>query len=348
MTGSLGYAPVYELTRGRIVESVHFGAAAVVDSNGRLLASIGDPYLATFLRSTAKPIQALPFIEAGGHKHFNFTPKQIALICASHAGTDDHVETVKAIHAATGVAVDDLQCGIHEPMDQETRDRRMLAGQAPTPYHHNCSGKHSGMLAHAKLRHLSLDDYLDPAHPNQQRILQTLSEMAAIPVKDIEIGIDGCSAPNFAIPLYNAALSFARLAGPSGLSPQRAEACRTITAAMMAHPDMIAGPDRFDTDMMRAAKGRIFTKGGAEGFQGVGVLPEGERSVGIGIAVKISDGGFRNRLRARVTMEILARLGLLAEAEIEAMSGYCPVEVLRNYKEKEVGQGRPAFTLEKP
>jgi L-asparaginase II len=165
-----------ELTRGRIVESVHFGALAVVDSAGGLVASYGDPHLVTFLRSSAKPFQALPFVERGGDLHYGLSTRELAMVCASHSGTDEQVDVVRGIQAKVGVAETDLLCGVHEPYDKATADAMRERGEAPTPYRHNCSGKHTGMLAHARLRELPLEEYLDPGGPIQESILRAFAD----------------------------------------------------------------------------------------------------------------------------------------------------------------------------
>ncbi|MCX6066704.1 MAG: asparaginase [Chloroflexi bacterium] len=345
MTNS--FQPVFELTRGRIVESIHFGAAAVVDSHGRLLASLGDPQLVTFLRSSAKPFQALPFIERGGHEKFGLIPREISLMCSSHSGTDEHVEMVKGMQAKIGVNVTDLMCGMHYPMHEATSDAMKVRGELPTPYRHNCSGKHTGMLAHAKLRGAPLENYIDFHHPIQESILDAFAAMCGLPTEKVELGIDGCSAPNFAVPLYNAALSYARLCDPFEQTPARAAACKTITSAMMAHPDMVGGPGRFDTALMQAGNGHILVKGGAEGFQSVGLLPGalGPDSPGIGIAIKVSDGDLSDRARNGVTLAVLQALGALTEAQLAQMSAFGPQIELENYRKLKVGVSRPTFVL---
>ena len=168
------YQPVLEVTRGRIVELVHFGAAAVVDSTGHLLAWLGDPQLVTYLRSSAKPFQALPFIERGGDQAFHLTSKEIAIICASHDGTDEQVEVVKGIQAKVGVQESDLLCGTHPLSHGPTVEAMRARGEVPTANRHNCSGKHTGMLAHARMRGLPIADYINLEHPVQQTILETL------------------------------------------------------------------------------------------------------------------------------------------------------------------------------
>lgn len=342
------YQPVFEITRGKIVESVHFGAAAVVDSHGKLLASLGDPKLVTYLRSSAKPFQALPFIERGGAEKFGLIPREISLMCSSHSGTDEHVEMVKGMQAKIGVSVADLQCGMHYPIHEATADAMKVRGELPTPYRHNCSGKHTGMLAHARLRSAPIENYLDFHHPIQESILQAFAEMCGVSVESVELGVDGCSAPNFAIPLYNAALGYARLCDPYDQAPARAAACRTISSAMMAHPDMVGGPGRFDTALMRAGKGLILVKGGAEGFQSVGLMPGalGAGSPGIGIAIKVSDGDPSDRARTGVALAILQALGALDEQQLAELSAFGPQIHLQNYRKLDVGVSRPAFVLE--
>ncbi len=347
MNDAAAFRPVYELTRGRIVESLHHGAAAVVDSSGRLLAFWGDPGRSTFMRSSAKPFQALPFVEAGGPNHFGLDTQALALICASHSGTEDHVAAARRIQSAAGIRAADLQCGIHPPTDRGARDRLKAAGQAPGRNHHNCSGKHSGMLAYARMQGWPLADYLADDHPVQTNIRAALLEMTCTPPESLETGTDGCSAPNFAIPLYNAALGFARLADPAQLDPAWARACRAITGAMLAHPDMVAGPGAFDTRLMTAAGGLLFAKGGAEGYQAVGVFPnDGNRGgPGIGVALKIADGGARPGLRSAVTLEVLRQLAVLPEESLAALEDLGPQIQLYNYEKKRVGEGRPCFQL---
>ncbi len=342
------YQPVFEVTRGQIIESIHFGAAAVVDSHGRLLAQLGDPQAVTFLRSTAKPFQALPFIERKGHEAFGLAAREIAIMCASHSGTDEHVATIQAMQAKIGINIDDLQCGMHYPYHEATADAMKVRGELPTPYRHNCSGKHTGMLAHAKLRNAPTQTYLDLHHPVQESILQAFAEMCDMPVEKVELGIDGCSAPNFAAPLYNAAFSYARLCDPFELSAERAAACRTITGAMSAHPDMVGGPERFDTLLMELGKGRIIVKGGAEGYQGIGLLPGAlaADSPGIGIAIKISDGDPSGRARHGVSLAILQSFGALSVSDLEKLAAFGPLKQLYNYRKLNIGQSRPAFQLD--
>jgi L-asparaginase II len=353
------YQPIFEVTRGRIVESIHFGAAAVVDSSGRLLAWLGDPKVITFLRSSAKPLQALPFIERGGDQTFHLTSKEVALICGSHAGTDEHVEVVKGIQAKVGVQESDLLCGIHPLSDVLTVEAMRARGESLTPNRHNCSGKHTGMLAAARMRGLPIADYVNPEHPVQKTILETLAEICGLPAEQVELGTDGCSVPNFAVSLYHAALGFARLCDPRGLQVDRATACRRITQSMMANPRMVAGTGRFDTRLMEVCSGRIVSKGGAEGYQLMGILAGalGADSRGVGIAFKVSDGDLSihkangetyNRVRPAVALEILRQMGYVSGKDLEMLAAdFGPLKLVTNWRKLVVGESRPAFTMQR-
>jgi L-asparaginase II len=350
------FQPLFELTRGQIVESIHYGAIAVVDSRSKLLASLGDPQTVAFLRSSAKPFQALPFVERGGVEFFGFTSQELALACASHQGSDEHVRVAESILAKAGLDDSYLHCGSHLPGDVSAYKRLIKYDEAPTPIRNNCSGKHSAMLAHAKMRDLPLDTYLEFDHPVQKDILASFAEMCLLPSNQVELGIDGCSAPNFAVPFFNAALAFARLCDPRVFPEARANACRTITSAMTSHPEMISGFGEFDCELMRVGAGKIVCKRGAEGYQAVGLLPGalGPESPGIGIAIKIMDGdlGQRrldltgySRVRPAVTLEVLKQLGALNEAQLQELAEFGPVKAVKNHRGIVVGESRPAFVL---
>lgn len=342
------YQPVFEATRGPIVESIHYGAFAVVDSRGQLLASHGDAEMVTYLRSSSKPFQALPFIEKGGADHFGLDEREVAILCASHSGTDEHVAVVRGMQAKMSIPEGALQCGSHTPGDSETAYQLRSRGEQPLPVRHMCSGKHSGMLGMARMSNLPLETYLSMDHPVQQAILQSLGEMASISPAEIVIGTDGCSAPNFALPLKAAALAMARLCQPDGLAPARAAACCRLADAMRHEPGMIAGPGKFDTLLMQAAP-RVVAKGGAEGYQILGVMKDAIEpgSPALGIAMKISDGDAGDsRARQLVSVEILRQLGALSTAEAAALSKFGPRRIY-NFARLDVGEYRAAFSIGK-
>lgn len=354
MTGSL---PLLERIRGEIVESVHHGSIAVVDSHGKLIASYGDPYLVAFLRSSGKPFQALPFVEHGGVEHYGYTARELSLSCASHDGARIHLDAVRALQEKVGIVEENLQCGGHMPSDPQMLREFITHKIHPTHNVNNCSGKHTTMLAHAKMRGWPIENYLDLNHPLQQEILVTVAEMCRIEKSQIELGVDGCSAPNFAMPLYNAALGMARLCAPHDLSEGRATACKKITSAMMTHPEMVSNIGEFDCELMKAGEGKILTKRGAEGFQIVGLMPGvlAKDSPGIGIAFKVEDGDSSSsmnealetstKVRPAVTLEILKQLKVLNEKQLAALASFGPEKTIRNYAGRDTGKSIPAFKL---
>jgi L-asparaginase II len=360
------YLPIYEITRGQTAESVHFGAIAVVDAQGNLAASYGDHQAVTFLRSTAKPFQALPFMEHGGQETYQLTQQEIALICASHSGTDEHVAVARAIQAKSGVRERDLMCGVHTPFHRPTVQAMQARGENPTPNRHNCSGKHTGMLAYARMKDLPIPRtdagvaYIDPEHAVQREILASFAAMCDLRSEQVALGTDGCSVPTFAVPLYNTALAFARLCDPEGgqvESAARVRACRVITSSMVGHPEMVGGPDSFDTRLMHAARGRILSKVGAEGYLAMGIMPGALKrgSPALGIALKISDGDLAGHsrpvgdpyahARPAVALEVLRQIGALEASELSLLAQYGPTFTIHNWREIEVGVGRPCFQL---
>ena len=354
------YVPLVETTRGPIVESIHYGAIAVCDALGKLIASVGDADTVVYLRSSSKPFQVLPLVEGGGMERFGLTERELAVMCASHNGTDEHVQVIMGIQQKLGVSAADLLCGTHTPGDPATAERMFRNGEANSTLRHNCSGKHTGMLAQALLYGEPTAEYIDPQHPVQQRILRSFSEMTGVPLEEIVMGTDGCSAPVFAVPLRAAAHAFALLADPAGLPEPRRSALRRIFAAMTAHPEMVAGPHTFDTELMTAGRGSILTKGGAEGYQAISLLPgASSRFAGaLGITLKVSDGDLGQhdrteriaqiahdgggRARSTAAVEVLRQLGALDEGQLAELSSYLP-RAQYNWRKIEVGEIRPCF-----
>ncbi len=341
-----GHIPLVEVTRGNIIESIHYGSLAIAQADGKIVFSAGDMSSPFYLRSAAKPFQTLAFLEAGGAEEYSLTPQEIAIICASHSGTDDHVQVLEKLQEKIGIQESMLQCGIHPPFHAETARVKMMKGEAFHANQHDCSGKHSGMLAFAKMINAPLDSYLDPDHPVQQAMLRTFAEMCEVDVHDIPLGTDGCSAPVFAVPLPNSASAYARLCQPDGLAPKRADACRKITAAMMSYPYMVGGPLRFDTDIMSAGSGSLVTKIGAEGFHGIGVMPAQAAgfSTSLGIAIKIGDGDLSLRAGCVVALQVLKHLKVFCSEEIQELADYDRRPV-KNWRGKNIGEIRPSAEL---
>lgn len=327
-----------EVTRGATVESIHRGIVAVVDTKGNKIASVGDTSYFTYIRSAAKPIQALPILEQGAADRFGFSLEDIALIISSHSGEEEHVRIGRQLMDKIGLESIYLLCGTHPPLHQDTAKELSARGQAPSVFHCTCSGKHAGMLALAKHLELSLDDYYILEHQVQQFMLQTISEFADMDKTDIGIGIDGCGVPVFALPIEKMAYIYARWADPIDFCDKRINACSILSEAVTTYPRLVGGTRRLASDLMKITGKKLLAKDGNEGIFCIGVP-----SRGWGIAVKIEDGS--NRAVAPVVIETLRQLGLLTTAEYDGLSAYARRE-LRNYRGNMIGEVRPAFKLD--
>ncbi|WP_251553618.1 asparaginase [Neobacillus muris] len=326
--------------RGAYLESTHNMHAAVVNSKGELLYSYGDPDRLTFPRSSMKPFQAVPVLETGAADAFGFETADVSLICASHNGEQRHRERVMSIISRIHLGENHLQCGTHIPRDLESYKALIRAGGELTPVYSNCSGKHSGMLTAVVHMNEDVDSYREVSHPHQQRILQAIEDICQYPKEKIDIGVDGCGVPVHRLPLRNTALGYARLANPFQTeSGGHSETLNRICQAMMKHPEMVAGEDRFDTDVMQAFAGKIVSKGGAEGVQCLGVVGED-----IGITVKIEDGNAR--AVSAVALEILKQLGIGDEAVYQKLDQYVHTPVL-NTRNDQIGRIDVEFKLVK-
>jgi L-asparaginase II len=330
-----------EVTRGAIVESRHRGAIVVADSTGSLLKRLGDDALITSTRSTIKPIQAIPFITSGAADHFNIDERELAVVCASHEGEPIHTETIAGMLERAGLDETALRCGPQTPFDAETAKQLEADGKPCTQLHNNCSGKHTGMLMTAVFRGLELDDYVSSEHPVQREIITTFARMSDLD-EGIPAAIDGCSAPTFAVPLRSLALAFARLVNPP-TDPMLVQTTRRIVAAMINHPEMVGGTRRrFDTELLRAAHGKVVCKIGAEAVYCVGVLPSEQFPHGAGIAIKVEDGS--NRGIGPVVVETLRQLGVLDEAEVGQLNSFHS-PVIENRRGVKVGEVHASFEL---
>jgi L-asparaginase II len=332
--------PLVHTTRGYpetgfTVENVHMGSVAVVDTRGRLLFSAGDPDALTFTRSALKPFQALPFVLADGPARFGLSSAELALLCASHSGEGKHLAGVASILSKIGLDESHLECGCGTPLyfDSVGLPLPPLAWRA---VHHNCSGKHSGFLAWCRLHEVPSAGYVAPAHRLQQEIRRTLAATLDMPESAMPSGMDGCSAPNYALPLSRLAYLFARL-GSGAADPLLGAALGELRDAMTGHPDMVSGEARCDLAYMRAGGGDWVSKVGADGVQAIGIGPGG-----LGIAIKIADGAPRALHTA--TYSVLDQLGLLDPAR-RAMLEHYRAPQLKNARGAVAGQVRAVLKL---
>ena len=323
-----------EVWRGPVLECVHRGTAVVCGPDGTVEAAWGDPDRAVLPRSSIKMLQALPLVESGAADAAWLADRHLALACASHQGAAVHTALVRAWLARIALEDGDLRCGPQIPDDSAARQTLRETGAPPGQVHNNCSGKHCGFLTLA--RHLGAGpDYIDPDHPVQRAVRAALEETGGAAVQGH--AVDGCSAPNFAMPLSAVATAMARMARPeAALSGARAAAAGRLVAAMMAHPVLVAGEKRACTALIRAAAGAAVVKTGAEGVF-VAILPER----GLGIALKIDDGAGRGAEAAIAAL--LARYGAL-DPEGPEMRAYADAPLL-NRRGIDCGRVRAAPAL---
>jgi len=331
--------PLIQLSRGGTPECLHFGAIAVVNTRGQLVAQASDPHWLSFTRSTLKALQALPFVEAGGPQQFGFSQAQIAMLCASHNGEDMHVQAADAMLAQAGQSYKALRCGCHVPGLFTLLDQAPPAGLQFDERHNNCSGKHAGFVAYCVQHGLPLDDYTAPDHPLQQAIRRDVARVVGMDPQDMKLGIDGCSAPNFAMPLSRLAYGYARLAS-GGADAEFGASFSQLSNAMTAHPEMVSGTGRNDLAFTRAGRGDWISKVGADGVQVLGSKSRGEA-----IAIKISDGNKPALFAA--TVEVLDQLGWLDDDQRGALAPW-RAATLTNARGLQVGTRQPIFQLQTP
>jgi L-asparaginase II len=359
-TQSAQFLPLVEVKRGAIIESRHAGAIVAVEPDGKILTQLGDVNLLVSTRSTIKAIQAIPFLTSGAADRFNITERELAMVCASHSGEEFHTQTVASMLERIGLKESDLRCGAHPPYNEEAARKLLLEGRPFTQLHNNCSGKHTGMLATCVHKGWSIEDYTANEHPLQEGIRSALIHLTD-ESHNLPIAIDGCSAPTFGVRLRALALAFARLASFTSSNSQSLEtgsesqfqaavvdaeivnATPRIVKAMIAFPEMVGGTGRLDTDLMRIARGSLFCKIGAEATYVIGVLPCDRFPKGLGIAIKIQDGG--TRALGTVVIEALAQLGVLDESQLaELITHHKPI--VKNHRGLPVGKIVPVFKIE--
>lgn len=332
----MGNPVLVNVMRGRMVESRHAGAVAVVDANGRAVLSLGDIGRPVFPRSAIKVIQALPLVESGAADRYGFGAEELALACASHGGEPGHVAVAERMLKSAGLDASALKCGTHWPMHSASSQALARSGGTATALHNNCSGKHAGFLCACCAMDADTATYIDPEHPIQREVKTTLESFAGMRLGDDVRAIDGCAVPTWAIPLSGLARAFARIGTGEGLLPERAKALSRLRAAVAEKPWYVAGTGRFCTEVMGAFGARIFIKTGAEGVF-CAALPE----QGLGIAVKCDDG--TTRAAEVMIAAILERL-LVSGANRSALERFVR-PAIRNWNGQTVGRIEPMAPL---
>jgi len=332
-----GSESTIDVVRGGVVESSHRVDVVVASASGEVVARSGDPERRTYYRSAAKPFQALPLVEEGVAHRLGISAEELALCCASHQGEPEHVAAARSILERAGVGEEALRCGPHPPFCEASARALVRDGLEPLPIHNNCSGKHAGMLALALGLGWDATDYHRPGHRVQLRMQEEIARWSGVPADRIGTGVDGCGVVCFAVPLSAMAGSFARFAAAAAAGEPGPA---TIVAAMTTHPFMVGGTGRACTAVMRAGRGDVFVKLGAEGVYGGGVPRRG-----LGFAIKVVDGARRAVEAALVAT--LEQIGVLGPAQVESLGRFARPS-LRNTRGEVVGELRARIALAGP
>ncbi|MDH3761068.1 MAG: asparaginase [Gammaproteobacteria bacterium] len=323
-----------EVTRNDVVESRHFGSAAVCDDRGNVLHGWGNIDKLIFPRSALKPLLAIDLVDSGASEHFGLSDAEITIACASHQGEPMHQQLVTAWLDRLELTEDQLACGADLPDDVDSAHKLLASGQRGCRVHHNCSGKHAGFLTMALHLKMSLQDFHLVDHPLQQLSMNGLSKLAGVNVLDYPTGVDGCGFPAPTMPLLKLALMVARFANPADLADARAQAIFRIQQAIIREPLYAAGHGTVVSELNQVTNGAVLAKTGAEG-----VLTAALPQQGLGIALKISDGSARARSAA--LLEILDHLGVLADAEKQQLQAHISPQI-ENSRGLLVGEIRAA------
>ncbi len=318
------------VTRGDIEESLHRGALVLVHGEDEVLVR-GDGDWVVYYRSTSKPLQTLVAVTSGAADALGFTEEELAIAAGSHNAEARQLEVVRSILAKGGIGEHLLGCGGHYSIDPGLAHRQRVATEEPPRLWSNCSGKHAMMLATARHLGLPLESYLDPAHPIQATIRDHIALLAGIDPREVVVGVDGCAAPAFALPLNAMARSLLRFGQPEGLPRALADACRRVARAMDTYPDMVGGQGRYDTDLMRSTSEVLLAKAGAEGVHGW-VAPDRN----LAMAVKVEDG--QDRGYRLIVVDLLEALGFYGADEARALRERQCDPVIRNRVGDEVGR----------
>lgn len=327
-----------EVIRGASVESRHRGVVAVADAAGKVVRSLGDVDRLVYPRSSLKPIQALPLVETGAADGFALSHEELALACASHRGEPIHVEKVAAWLAKVGLGAADLECGAHPPRHEPSYQAMLRERRPPSPLHNNCSGKHAGFLTTARWLKEPTRGYIEADHPVQLRVARTAGEMAGLDLSRAPRGRDGCGIPVIALPLSALATAMARLADPHALGEHRRAAVGRILDAMAKAPQLVDGAGGMTTAVMTLASASVRLKPGAEGVF-CAALP----ALGLGVAIKIEDGGGRAADLAMASL--LDRLGCFTAEQRSALEPFLAPRIW-TVAGKEAGRLQPGAALQ--
>lgn len=298
------------IVRSGVPESRHFGWLVALDANGTVAAHLGDDSIQVLPRSTTKPLQALACLIAGA----DLSDEELAIAAGSHTGEDAHAEAVRSILSRAQLDESALRCPVDWPEDEPTRERLIRDGETRSRVRMNCSGKHAAMLLACVTNGWDTSSYLEPSHPLQRLILETVQRMSGVEVA--HTAVDGCGAPLFSTTVEGLARAFRGL-----VTAEEGTNERRVADAMRSHPFFVGGDNHANSDTMSRIPG-VLAKGGAEGVIGMAAAS------GQAVAMKIVDGS--PRATTLLALRILGALGVDTSAagsltELPILGGGIPV-----------------------
>ncbi|MDQ8734509.1 asparaginase [Paenibacillus sp. LHD-38] len=322
--------------RGQILENIHYGHICGIDDTGKVILSAGNPEWVSYMRSAAKPFQAIPAFVHGIGSAFGLTDQEMTLMTASHRAESIHVEALESMLRKIGVSEESLVCSNTYPLSMQARDELMLGRKPGRRIYHNCSGKHLGVLALCKALGYGTEGYEDPAHPAQREIMRAVSLFSGCKEDEIKIGTDGCGFPVFALPLNKIAMMFLKLACPDLIENQEVRnAASDISRIMNAHHDMVSAPWFICSNLLKDPN--IAAKGGAKGIYGFALRKER-----IAFALKVLDGSEDEW--PLIIASILEQINYGNKETIERMYGLASREI-KNDSNLVVGSNKAVFRL---
>tara|TARA_B100000686_G_scaffold335421_1_gene404010 strand:- start:781 stop:1764 length:984 start_codon:yes stop_codon:yes gene_type:complete len=318
-----------QIIRGKIIESEHIAKWTIKNANFNTILSSNNEEDLVFPRSSIKIFQAIPFIISQAHKKFNLSEKFIAMACSSHCGEKNHLKILKKWIFNLNLNPNELLCGIHNPINKKSSNNLLLSGISPSQLHNNCAGKHLAMLSGCLCKKLNYKNYVNINHPYQKLIRNSLEYFTNESIQKKQIGIDGCSAPQYAFTMNALANSMINLVNDNKKN-EYTKSIKILLKAIKKNPLLIGGTNRFDSEVIKYTAGRIFCKGGAEG-----VILFSDTNKKIGGIIKIIDGN--ERAIPPITMKIFNKLKLLNLNEKKQLFHWAKPKLF-NHANKKIGE----------
>lgn len=315
------------VTRGKIIESIHESKCIIMDYDLNIIFSTNNDKDLVYPRSAIKIFQAVPFIKSNALKKYNLSEKQIAISCASHCGETEHLKVLEDWIKKIDINKNILRCGIHNPLNSKSANKLLLSGNKPNQLHNNCAGKHLGMISGCLANKMDVKNYLELNHPYQKIIRKSLEYFTKTKIKNIQKGVDGCSAPQYAFPLKNLSLSMINLIKNLYEKNSHTNEIGKLLTAIAKYPHLTGSRSIYPSQLMLATKGKVFSKGGAEG-----VLLFAHKEKRIGGVIKVKDGN--ERALPSAANEIFKKIKILEKSELKKLSHWSNEKIMNHAKIK--------------